>query len=191
MFCRVTMGAVLALTASAALAHTGTGTHVHAGFLAGLTHPFTGADHLAAMVTLGLWSALALRPIWMAPLAFVLMLLAGALAGMAGVGVPAVEPMIAASVLALGLMVAWQRRWPLAAAMALSGVFAFFHGVAHGAELVAGPAWAALAGMVLGTALLHGAGLWAGHRWLARTRVARWGVGGGMALLGLALLVRA
>ena len=50
----------LPLLATAAQAHTGAHEHV-SGFVAGALHPLTGADHLAAMVAVGLWSALALK----------------------------------------------------------------------------------------------------------------------------------
>jgi urease accessory protein len=104
-----------------ALAHVGADGGGHHNFLDSLTHafahPFTGADHLAAMLAVGAWSALTVTPAWRAPAAFVALLVAGALAGFAGLWVPGVEPMIAASVLVLGLLVAVQKRcpgcWPL------------------------------------------------------------------------------
>jgi urease accessory protein len=183
------LGAALAAS-GAALAHTGADAHTHAGFAAGFLHPLTGADHLAAMLALGFWSALAVRPAWTAPAAFVLLLALGALAGFGGLAVPAVEPMIVASLLVLGLLVASRRGLPLAAAAGLAGLFAFFHGAAHGAELAGDGAWSALAGMVLATAGLHGIGIAAGrfafarHAWLSRT------CGAAVALLGLAMLTR-
>src|SRR5690606_41268760 len=64
------------------------------------------------------------------------------------------------SVLILGLLVAFAVRLPLAAAAAVTAVFALFHGHAHGSELPAhAMALAYAAGMVLATALLHAAGL--------------------------------
>ncbi len=104
--------AALLLVPALAIAHPGHGAeglaHGEAGFIDGLVHPFTGLDHLAAMLAVGVWSALAVRPVWLAPAAFVALLVAGAAAGFLGVVVPAVEPMIAASLLVLGLLVAWQ-----------------------------------------------------------------------------------
>jgi len=96
-----------------ASAHTGVdGGHDH-GFVTGFLHPLTGADHLAAMVAVGLWSALTARRAWpdllWAPLGFAVMLLVGAIAGLTRVQLPAVEPMIAASLLVVGLLVATQR----------------------------------------------------------------------------------
>ena len=189
---RVATAALASLIALPALAHTGADGGLHHGFTTGFLHPLTGADHLAAMVAVGLWSALVARSprdlLW-APLGFVAMLLVGALMGLAGVQLPAVEPMIAASLLVLGLLVLTQKRLPALAAAALVGVFAVFHGIAHGHEL-AGESGAALtlAGMVAATALLHLAGIGLGYalrhanRWVPRV------AGAAVALLGVALL---
>lgn len=172
---------------SLALAHPGHGDAAHQGFAQGLLHPFTGLDHLAAMLAVGLWSAGATRRPWLAPAVFVLMLLAGALLAQAGLALPAVEPMIAASLVAAGLLLAAPLRLPLAAGAALMGGFALFHGAAHGQELAG---TGALAGMVLATALLHGLGLLLGS---ALARASLWlprAAGAGVLLLGLGLLVR-
>jgi urease accessory protein len=182
--------AALALCLPAlAQAHTGGGAHTHDAFYAGLLHPLTGLDHLAAMVALGVWSALALRRVWLAPAAFVLMLAVGAITGMQGLGVPAIEPMIAASLLVLGLLVAVRRSLPLVAALALAGFFAFFHGAAHGQELASEQAWPALAGMLLATAALHGLGILLGRQLFTRQRWLAPAAGSAVALLGSALLL--
>jgi len=179
-----------------ALAHVGAdgSAHAHVGFADGLLHPLTGLDHLAAMLAVGVWSALTARQArdmaW-APLAFAAMLLAGALAGFAGLPLPAVEPMIAASLLVLGLLLAARLHLPGPAAAALVGVFAVFHGVAHGVELAGATGGAAaLAGMVLATALLHAAGLAVG--WALRTRFS-WGprlAGVAVAVFGASMLAQ-
>ncbi|RRH85071.1 HupE/UreJ family protein [Variovorax beijingensis] len=191
-----TLALIAMLLPLAASAHTGADGGMHHGFATGFLHPLTGADHLAAMVAVGLWSALAARRAWpdllWAPLAFAGMLLVGALMGLAGVQLPAVEPMIAASLLVLGLLVATRIHLPAAAAAALVGVFAVFHGVAHGHEL-AGEQGAALtlAGMVGATVLLHLAGIALGwslrhaNAWLPRA------AGAGVVALGAALLSQA
>ena len=174
-----------------ALAHTGAlGDHVHPGFMAGLLHPFTGIDHLAAMLAVGVWSALAVRPVWVAPLAFVALLGAGALGGLAGVAVPGVEPMIAASLLVTGLLIATRAQWPVRAAALVAGLFAFFHGAAHGMELSGVGVAQALAGMLIGSAALQLTGIGLG-RWVFDQR--RWlsaMAGGAVALLGSAVLLR-
>ena len=174
-----------------ALAHTGAlGDHVHPGFMAGLLHPFTGIDHLAAMLAVGVWSALAVRPVWVAPLAFVALLGAGALGGLAGVAVPGMEPMIAASLLVTGLLIATRAQRPVWAAALVAGLFAFFHGAAHGMELSGVGVAQALAGMLIGSAALQLTGIGLG-RWVFDQR--RWlsaMAGGAVALLGSALLLR-
>lgn len=181
----------LALVMSAptwAQAHSGHEATTFSGLLDGLVHPFTGLDHLAAMLAVGMWSAIAVRPVWMAPLAFVVMLTLGAVLGLAGVQVPAVEPMIAASLLVIGLLMARRQDMSWTAAAVLAGVFAVFHGAAHGSELSAAQAWPALAGMVTGSALLHAGGVLIGQRMAGRVWLQR-GTGGALALMGSSLLV--
>ncbi|HEY8974291.1 MAG TPA: HupE/UreJ family protein [Burkholderiaceae bacterium] len=172
----------------AAMAHPGSLAEHAArshGFIDGFAHPFTGLDHLGAMLAVGLWSARSLRRAWIAPAAFVACLLAGALATSNGLAVAGAEPMIAASLLVIGLLLAARAALPAAAAAAVVGGFAFFHGASHGVELGAGPA---LAGMVLATALLHLAGIAIGLALRGRsawwTRIA----GAGLAMFGLVLL---
>ena len=177
---------------TSAKAHIGAdfGAHTEIGFLDGLLHPFTGLDHLAAMLAVGFWSALTARRLWTTPLAFAAMLLAGALLGLAGIELPAVEPMIAASLLVLGLLVALRTRLPAVLAAALVGLFAIFHGVAHGTELAgAAHIWTPLLGMLITTVELHATGLglgWALRHTFWVPRVA----GAGVAALGVTLLAQ-
>jgi urease accessory protein len=179
----------------ATLAHTGADAGSHHGFLTGFMHPLTGLDHLAAMLAVGLWSALVARRAWpdllWAPAGFAAMLLVGALAGLQGLEVPGVEPMIAASLLVMGLLVATRLRVPGPVAALLVGAFAAFHGLAHGYELAGEPGAAlTLAGMLSATVLLHGAGI--GLGWALR-HAPRWTpqvTGGAVALLGLSMLTR-
>ncbi len=172
---RRTILATLGLASSAVLAHTGDLGHVHdtnalTSFAQATLHPLTGLDHLAAMVSVGLWSALTAgqgrsgaarttRSIWAAPAAFAATLLVGALLGLGGLKLPGVEPMIAASLLVLGLLVSTRTALPTLAGSALVAAFALFHGLAHGAELATTHAIAALAGMALSTATLHALGI--------------------------------
>lgn len=146
-----------------ALAHTGAHT---TGFWAGFGHPFSGADHMLAMVAVGLWaSQLGGRAIWAVPAAFVGLMLAGGYLGMAGVALPWVEAAILGSVLVLGLFVARALRLPMLASVSLVGFFALFHGYAHGAEMpsLSGALPYSL-GFALATALLHAGGVLAGLR---------------------------
>lgn len=188
---RIVLPATLLVASTAASAHPGALAHAHAGFLAGFVHPLTGPDHLLAMLALGVWSALAVRPAWLAPAAFVALLAAGALAGFAGLAVPGVEPMIAASLLALGLLLAQRRTLAWPAAAALAGGFAFFHGAAHGAELAGDAPLATLAGLLLASACLHLAGMALGRaagqaRWLTLLAGSAVGAFGAALLLGAA-----
>jgi urease accessory protein len=177
----------LALTAPA-FAHTG---HGAAGsFVQGFVHPLGGIDHVLAMVAVGFYAAMiAGRALWLLPPAFLgAMAFAGAL-GLGGTPLPYAEIGIAVSVIALGLAVASRVTVPALAAAALAGLFAIFHGHAHGAEMplnLSGSEYAA--GFLLATALLHGLGVALGlFGAQGRPRVAQV-AGGAMALAGIALL---
>lgn len=179
---RILLALALSAFSFSAFAHVGGGAHDHGGLLTGFLHPVTGLDHLAAMLAVGVWSAMTTRRLWVAPLSFAVLLLVGALLAQSGVAFPAVEPMIAASMLVVGLLLAARVRLPEAVGAGLVGAFALFHGAAHGQELAAG---AALAGMVLGTATLHAAGIALG---LGLQRTSAWAprlAGGLVALMGL------
>ncbi len=177
---------VVALLAGPALAHPGHGDG--SGLLAGLAHPLGGLDHLLAMGAVGVWSALALprARIWAAPAAFVVAMLAGAGLALTGAPLPGVEFAIAASVVALGVMVALRARFGLAIGVAVVGGFALFHGWAHGDEAAGGVA-GYLAGFAFATAAIHAAGVAVGLL-LAERRAATMVVGGGVAVAGVAML---
>ncbi|HTN94701.1 MAG TPA: HupE/UreJ family protein [Gallionella sp.] len=181
--------AILLLIASgSALAHPG---HNVSGFAAGLTHPFSGLDHLLAMVAVGLWAAQrGGRKIWLLPAAFMTMLVAGAALAMHWQSLPMVEAGIASSVLALGLLVALSAQLPVALSIAITGLFGLLHGYAHGLEL---PESAApldyAAGFLIATASLHLAGIAVGvatqRRYALLSRI----LGSAIALAGTYLLV--
>jgi urease accessory protein len=155
------------LVTTPALAHAVDG--IDGDFFAGLRHPLTGADHLLAMVSVGIWGAeLGLPAIWLLPIAFPLMMAVGAIFGIIGVPLPGTELLIALSVTILGAMVALAQRLPLWAAALIIGVFALAHGHAHGVELaVAADALAFCIGFVLATGFLHAVGIVVGlsTRW--------------------------
>jgi len=180
-----------ALLPTAALAHTGIGAA--GGFAHGFWHPVGGLDHVLAMVAVGAFAVrLGGRAVWLVPAAFVAMMAVGGFAGLEGVQLPFVETAIALSVMVLGLAVAFQWKLPVAAASALVGLFAIFHGHAHGSEVpvdASGLTYAA--GFMLATAALHVAGIGLGlavGRIGARSRLALQASGGAMALAGVALL---
>ncbi|MEP7453783.1 HupE/UreJ family protein [Phyllobacterium sp. SB3] len=149
----------LALTATTpAFAHLNPAEH--GSFAAGFSHPMFGADHILAMVAVGLWAVLlGGRALWMVPAAFVGTMMAGFLLAIAGAPLPFVEPTILASVVAIGLFAAMAIRVPTPLAMLMVGFFALFHGHAHGGEMGAATAASYLLGFAVATALLHAIGL--------------------------------
>lgn len=146
-----------------AQAHPGLPGHAH-GFVSGLSHPLSGLDHILAMVAVGFWAAqLGGRSLWLVPAAFVSVMMAGGVLGMAGVPIPMVETGILVSILVLGLLIATAARLPPAASLAIVGLFALFHGHAHGTELPASASGLTYAlGFVTATALLHLCGIGVG-----------------------------
>ncbi len=128
-----------------------------AGFIVGLTHPFMGLDHLLAMIAVGIWAAqTGGSAIWRLPLSFIVMMAVAALIGANGYGLPTLEPLITGSVVLLGLMVVFAIRLPVNLSMLLVGLFAVFHGYAHGLEMPqASSAIQYGGGFILATILLH------------------------------------
>ena len=152
------LGLLLLGLGNSVQAHTGAS---HVDFVAGFSHPLSGLDHVLAMLAVGLWATqLGKQPLWRVPLTFVLTMALGGLLGFAGIPLPLVELGIAGSVLILGGLIALASRLPLTASMALVGIFALFHGYAHGAEMATGSTalWYSV-GFMLTTALLHGVGI--------------------------------
>lgn len=145
-----------------AFAHMGVGQTT--GFIAGFRHPLGGADHLLAMIAVGLWAAqMGGRAIWAVPGAFVSMMIVGGALGMYGISVPYIEEGILVSVLIPGVLIAGAFKFSLPISGILVGVFAVFHGHAHGTEMpTAIGAVSYSAGFALATALLHAAGILAG-----------------------------
>lgn len=150
--------AALALSALPLLshAHSGHGVALASGFNAGWLHPFTGMDHMAAMVAVGAWSAAQTQRAWRAPLLFTgVLTLAAAVTQATGLAW-SVEPMVMASLLILGLMLASATKVSERLALGLIGGFALAHGAAHGQELIGS---ASLLGMALGSLCLHASGM--------------------------------
>ena len=115
------------------------GQHGRTRRIADQRHPVTGLDHVLAMVAVGIWGAqLGAPAIWVLPVTFPMVMALGGMAGLLGVGLPAVELGIGLSAILLGLMVALEARPPLGVAAGLVGFFGIFHGYAHGTELPGG-----------------------------------------------------
>ncbi len=183
--------AACVLAPSLAFAHTGTGRTI--GFAHGFTHPVSGLDHVLAMILVGVlaWQ-LGGRALWLVPTTFVSVMAIGGALGMMGISVPFVEAGIAFSVIVLGAVVALGIRAPLAIAAGVVGLFAIFHGHAHGSEMPAaagGVAYAA--GFMLATAALHIAGIALGYLLAKMSErqgsIVMRSVGGTAALAGIGL----
>jgi len=182
---------LLMLVPSVASAHTEAGNA--GGFLSGFSHPLSGLDHIVAMVAVGLWGAfLGGRAMWTLPVVFpVVMALGGAL-GVVGVPLPGVETGIALSGIVLGLMVSFAAKPPLWVAAGIVGIFAVFHGHAHGEEMPASAnAMTFAIGFVISTGLLHLCGIAFGLlvRWPWGRIAVRVG-GGAIAVVGFGFLFK-
>ena len=183
--------AAAAFAASTAPAFAHLDPAEHGSLLAGFTHPLSGLDHILVMIAVGLWAAqIGGRALWVVPSAFVGTMAFGFVLAMAGVHLPFVEPAILASVVALGLLVAMAVRMETAACAAVVGVFALFHGYAHGGELGAAGALPFSTGFMVATALLHvaGIGMGLGISRLSSGRIISRILGGITAFAGVALI---
>jgi urease accessory protein len=188
------MGSVaLCLDPTAALAHAGIGSS--SGFMHGFMHPLSGLDHQLAMILVGLFAyQLGGRALWLIPLTFVSLMAFGGFLGITGISIASVEVCIALSVIVLGIFVAFSVKAPVAVAMAVVGLFAIFHGHAHGSEMPLDAAGIEFGtGFMLATAVLHAVGIGIGflvgmtakihHKAIYRA------VGGLASIAGVALLV--
>ncbi|WP_230970937.1 HupE/UreJ family protein [Nitrogeniibacter aestuarii] len=185
---RLIVALALLAGSGAAMAHSG---HHGAGFATGFAHPFSGLDHLLAMVAVGLFATRMQGASRVAvPGAFVLAMIVGALAGAGGVFMPLQEAGIAASLLVFGLALAVALRAPTALALPMVAFFGLFHGSAHFAEMGAGSLVTYMAGFVAATAALHAAGFALGQ-WMPRSslgRVAKRATGVAIATTGAIML---
>ena len=187
----LTLAMFLVLTPSAQ-AHVEQGQA--AGFVTGLEHPWSGLDHVLAMIAVGLWGAQLGNPaIWVLPITFPMVMSFGAMMGLLGIPLPGIEIGIAVSAIFLGLMVLGEVKPNLYIAAAMVGVFAIFHGHAHGTELPPGQSGLLYSmGFVIATGVLHGIGITVGliYRWPAGKLVLR-GAGAFIAVMGMFFLWKA
>ncbi len=159
---------LLALMPRLAFAHVAQGD-IGGGLVSGFLHPILGLDHVVAMIAVGMWGAqLGAPAIWVLPVTFPVVMALGGVLGAMGLPIPFIEIGIAVSAIMLGAMVAFAARPPLWVAGILVGLFAIFHGYAHGAELPeSANAIAFSIGFVVATGLLHAVGILFGaaNRW--------------------------
>jgi urease accessory protein len=164
------------------------------GFASGFKHPWSGADHIVAMVAVGIWGAqLGAPAIWLLPVAFPVVMAFGGFMGLVGIPLPGVEIGIALSALLLGIMVCGEVRPKLIVAVIIVGAFGLFHGHAHGTELPPGQSGMLYSlGFVIATGTLHAVGISLGlfHRWTAG-KIALRGAGAVISVMGAVFLWQA
>lgn len=186
------LAALVLLTPAYAFAHVEQGQAT--GLITGLQHPWSGLDHVLAMIAVGLWGTQLGNPaLWILPVTFPIVMSMGAMLGLLGIPLPGIEIGIALSSILLGAMVVGEVRPKLFVAALLVGFFAIFHGHAHGTELPAGQSGMLYSmGFVIATGCLHGFGIAIGlvHRWPAGQLALR-GAGAFIAIMGTTFLWRA
>lgn len=135
------------------LAHPGHGLQsAYAGFM----HPFTGWDHLLVMLAIGLWAVkIGGKARWQIPTTFLLMMAIGTEIGMLGLQPLGLESVIAASMLAMGLVLLIILPINRLVQFSLTAIFAIFHGIAHGVEIESTNTALVFAGILLATGFLH------------------------------------
>ena len=189
--CFVVLTVFLAWTPSAQ-AHVQQGQAV--GFITGLEHPWSGLDHVLAMIAVGLWGAQLGNPaLWILPVTFPMVMSLGAMMGLLEIPLPGIEVGIAVSAILLGAMVFGEVKPKLYIAAVMVGFFAIFHGHAHGTELPAEQSGLLYSmGFVIATGVLHGIGITIGliHRWPAGKLVLR-GAGAFITAMGFVFLWQA
>jgi urease accessory protein len=120
------------------------------GFLSGLGHPIVGLDHFVFVVAIGLIASR--HRGFFAVAAFLLAALAGTGLHLAGFSLPALEVVIAGSVIALGAMLLFEKSLSLWMTVGLGAIAGLFHGYAYGEAVVGAemtPILAYLAGFTL------------------------------------------
>jgi len=184
---------VLLLTAATAtlICHPGHGDPTLAS---GFVHPFTGLDHLLAMLMVGLLARRhSVAPRWAVPTAFVGAMTIGMLIGAAGVMGSLVEVLVALTVLALGVLAAWRQALPIATVALIAAIAGLLHGQAHAGAIAAQASdLPFVAGALIATVVLHACGFACACLLLrgVQTPLIRL-AGCGVAAVGLALTIQA
>ncbi len=150
------LSALFAAFATPALAHHPLAgapmeTFAH-GVFSGIGHPILGFDHMFFIIAVGVAAALVGR-LSTAPLGYLAGMLGGVALVTAGVALPAVEVMIAASLVVLGGLIASGASLRAMPVMALFAAAGLFHGWAFGGTIVGqegGMGASVLAGYLLG-----------------------------------------
>lgn len=186
---------LLAIAPSWSHAHTG---HSTTSLMAGLSHPL-GADHLLAMLAVGVWSVSALpaQKAWKGPLTFMLVMMMSAWLGQQGLALPFMEQAIALSVTMFGGLLVFTALGRLKGhnfGLGLMAAAASLHGLAHGVETPETGFGLYAIGFLVMTSVLHFGGVTIGltlRRNLAHhSQLALGSLGSAMAAAGLYLFTQ-
>jgi urease accessory protein len=176
-----------------AYAHPGHG--FDHGFMPGFMHPLLGWDHLLVMLAVGVLAGkLGGKARWQLPLTFLMMMAIGAMLGAAGISIGGVETAIAASLMAMGLLLILHLPVSRGIQLIFTASFAIMHGIAHGIELNQGSLQTNLSpliGMLIATAILHAMGYVLGTQ---QHKLSQWSqslLAGVMVGFGVSLLLSA
>jgi urease accessory protein len=145
--------------AGAAHAHE---TATSGGLGSGFAHPFTGLDHLLVLLAIGLWAGSRKGASeHAAPIVFLGTLAIGVVAGFSGLALPAIDPLLAVTVLVAGLMISARGSLPPWLALVALAIIGLLHGNAHfyAAPDAGGILAYFAAGLLAASALLIGVGL--------------------------------
>ncbi len=144
---------------TSAMAHPG--HDIVNGLSSGFMHPIVGVDHMAAMALVGVWGGmLDGKARYLLPIAFVVTLALGSMLALGGFTIPMFEAAIMASLVGLGLLIAFNVKMKTGLAVCTVSVFAIVHGFAHGVEMPHEMgAMTYGAGFIAASAVLHVAGL--------------------------------
>lgn len=179
---KAVLGVAILVCSAAAQAHVGHDTA--SGFMSGLLHPVTGLDHMIVILGVGILAAQMRAGVaWALPIAFLVTMTVVAALTATGANWAWAEYGVAASMLAVGVALAFRIRGPLLATVGMVTLFAAFHGYLHGAEAAAGARAEFLSGMLFATATLHTLGFAIG-RATALDRICRYG---GVTIVTIAL----
>jgi len=143
------------------LASAHTGLMQTPGMLQGFMHPFSGIDHLLAMLAIGIWAVqLGGMNTWLLPLTFIGIMAASSLLGMAGFNGAYVEAGILFSCVLLAVFITRSTQFSSPVSVLFVACFALFHGISHGGEMSSDlDGFFYMAGFVGATALLHALGI--------------------------------
>ncbi len=135
------------------------------GLLEGIVHPWFGIDHLLATLAIGLLVVHVEKgSIIAVPIVFLSSLMAGAGLHGSGIGLPFGETLVAVSVIFLGVALIPGRKYPELMLAMVVAIFGMFHGYVHGSDSTTTSLPLPLMfGLLMGTMLLLGLGIWIGH----------------------------